>query len=208
MKRKPFTVFYAIFVAVASFSVLIAVHSKKIKSPTIISTNTESNVSAAASSDDDIFPLDLNSATLKELVLIDGIGESIAQRIIDYRMENDGFSCIEELYNIYGISDATFNKLSAYVYIKNPKVTTVTAATTTLADESSVFSGRIELNSGTLEDFASIPILTYEQAQAIINLRDTIHYFSHYYELLYAEGFDEKLVAALGDYVYVEGQND
>lgn len=71
-----------------------------------------------------------------------------------------------------------------------------------------IFTERIELNAGTLEDFLTIPIITAEQAQAIIDLREKIDYFSHYYELLYAEGFDEQLVSRMNDYVYVEGQSE
>lgn len=78
------------------------------------------------------------------------------------------------------------------------------AATTTIF----IFTQRIELNAGTLEDFLTIPILTAEQAQAIIDLRERIDYFSHYYELLYAEGFNEQLVSKMNDYVYVEGQSE
>ncbi|MBO4346879.1 MAG: helix-hairpin-helix domain-containing protein [Lachnospiraceae bacterium] len=62
--------------------------------------------------------IDLNTASTADLCTIPGIGESRATAIIEYREKNGGFSDIEELKNISGIKDATFEKIKPYVCVR------------------------------------------------------------------------------------------
>jgi competence protein ComEA len=61
--------------------------------------------------------LDLNTATLQQLMLLPGIGESLGQRIIDYRTEHNGFTSVEELKQVSGIGDKKFAEIMPYVKV-------------------------------------------------------------------------------------------
>ena len=61
--------------------------------------------------------VNINTATLEYLDSLPGIGEVIAQRIIDYRNENGPFKRIEDLKNVYGIADTRFNEIKDYITV-------------------------------------------------------------------------------------------
>ena len=56
-------------------------------------------------------PININTATIEELCLLPGIGESTAQAITDYRQEHGDFRTVDDLINVSGIGPSTLNKL-------------------------------------------------------------------------------------------------
>ena len=59
--------------------------------------------------------LNINTATVNELVLLPGIGPSKAAIIAAYREENGPFENIEDLINVKGIGRRTLQKLEPYL---------------------------------------------------------------------------------------------
>ncbi len=62
--------------------------------------------------------VDLNKANKESLVNLPGIGEKLAERIIEYRSEHAGFKDAEELKNIKGISNYKYEKLKELLFIQ------------------------------------------------------------------------------------------
>ena len=57
----------------------------------------------------------INRASVSELQTLPGIGEKKALDIISYREENGGFQSLEDLKNVKGIGDRTFENLKEYI---------------------------------------------------------------------------------------------
>ena len=60
-------------------------------------------------------PISLSSATVEQLDTLDGIGPTLAQRIVQDRDAHGGFRSVEELRQVEGIGDKRFDALKAAV---------------------------------------------------------------------------------------------
>lgn len=60
--------------------------------------------------------ININTATKDELTSLNGIGESTANKIINYRNKNK-FKEIEDIMNVPGIGEAKFNNIKDYICV-------------------------------------------------------------------------------------------
>ena len=167
------------------------------------------------------FPIDINEATAEQLMEIDGIGEVLAQRIVDYIAENGRLNSIDELLNVEGIGEQKLEKIREFVYVEGeqtsaedtspaPKtttapcvttkpqtvtskeLTTTTAKTTTFSAEPAEIASAqekktrhtVNINTATAQEIEDGLLLTAEEAQAIVQLREEIGGYSTIYEIL------------------------
>jgi len=63
--------------------------------------------------------ININTASLEELDSLPGIGPSKAQAIIDYRTINGSFVVIEDIMNVSGIGEATFNNIKDLITVSD-----------------------------------------------------------------------------------------
>jgi len=64
-------------------------------------------------------PININTADYELLQYITGVGQAVAQRIIDYRNSVSLFYQIEDIKNVSGIGDATFEKMKDEITVGN-----------------------------------------------------------------------------------------
>lgn len=78
------------------------------------SGNSSGSASSAGSGTGKV---NINTATKEELMTLSGIGESRAEDIIRYREEHGGFSSIDEIQNVSGIGEKSFQKIEDQIEV-------------------------------------------------------------------------------------------
>ena len=63
--------------------------------------------------------INLNTATAKDLQKLPGIGETLANRIIEYRNQNGPFRSIRELQLVNGIGAKTLENIIELIYVED-----------------------------------------------------------------------------------------
>lgn len=61
--------------------------------------------------------VNINTASVNELITLNGIGESTARDIIAFREEHGRFETIEDIMKVPGIKEARFNRIKKYITV-------------------------------------------------------------------------------------------
>lgn len=148
------------------------------------------------------FPIELNSTDAKDLTYIKGIGESTANKIVEYA-RNVGFTSVDDLLNVSGIGPSKLETIRPYVYVVSSGVTGVITddMESQTLNEVSAEIYRVNINTGSKSDFMQLPGIDEKLADEIIKLRSTIGYFKNIEELSFALS-NEKL-SNIWNYIYV-----
>lgn len=166
-------------------------------------------------------PIELNSASVRDLVYIKGISENIAQRIVDYGRIN-GFYEVDDLLNVNGIGESTLKKIAPYVYAdssglppKNEYTDTEYDPPETITSESDFYDTetstsqteaqiyKVNINTATKEDFMQLPGIDETTAENLIQLREDISGFQKIEEMIYADGMTTDKIEIIREYIYL-----
>ena len=186
------------------------------------------------------FPIDINSAGIDELKTLDGIGDAVASKIIEYRETYGSFKNREELLNVSGIGEKKLEKIYDFIFVENESYDEPDNSDSEIFNEPEIYDDNdynnddiqlqesdfsdeqdfvpetepveitteefilINLNTASKEDFMKLPYVDENIADDIIELRNTIQYFSHPYELLMVESLTQQQVAEIIKFVTVE----
>lgn len=151
--------------------------------------------------------IDLNMATVEELMTVSGIGEKTAQSIIAYREEIGGFEYVEQLQYIKGIGETRYLSWLPYFTVNGVGHSVTTTAntesrsTTSVATTSTLYTGKFHLNRVTKEELLTIKGVGEKIAEAILQYREQIGGFTEMKQLLEIDGIGDKRYAVLCEYL-------
>jgi len=117
--------------------------------------------------------IDLNTATINQLRRVNGIGEKLSQRIIDFRNKFiGGFIDNVQLQDVYGLTPEVIERINNEFTVKTPRHIVKT-----------------KLNSATIEELVTIQHVDYELAYEIIEQRTLREGYKSFDELTKVKGF-------------------
>ena len=61
--------------------------------------------------------ININTASMEELMVLPGVGESKAKSIVEYRKAHGKFGSIEDIMNVSGIKEAMYEKIKDYISV-------------------------------------------------------------------------------------------
>ncbi|MGE4588229.1 MAG: helix-hairpin-helix domain-containing protein [Acidaminococcaceae bacterium] len=94
----------------------LSVKQAKIRAGSSQIRKSAGSVNSAKVERENLIIVNLNSADIEELKNLPGVGQTTAQKIIEYRQQHR-FEKIEEIMNIKGIGKAKFQKMKDYLEI-------------------------------------------------------------------------------------------
>ncbi len=149
------------------------------------------------------FPLELNSATVEELMCIDGIGEYTAHNIAAYARKY-GFYSVDELLNVDGIGNLKFVEIMPYVYVDlyklPPKAETIF---TEYEITTELIIQQVNINTCGKYELMQLPGIDELLADKIIEFREKIGGYQDVYELTLVDGVTNEKMSDILEYLYI-----
>ena len=126
----------------------------------------------------------LNETDTTEWKKVPGIGSSFSARIVKYQTTLGGFRSIEQLKEVYGVTDEVFDKIAPYVRVdKNFAIV------------------KLSINKREFKEILAHPYINYEQTKAIVNLRKRIGAITSMNELAMLDEFSPFDIIRITPYV-------
>lgn len=132
---------------------------------------------------------DLNTATAEELQQVNGIGEKLSARILNYRNSLGGFRGDLQLYDVYGLSPEVVQRALLRFEVKTKDF------------------DKLDLNEVTLMQLTELPFFNYEQARAIIKYREEVGEIKNITELEQIKNFPIEKLDRIALYLTIDQKN-
>ncbi|ULC58973.1 helix-hairpin-helix domain-containing protein [Flaviramulus sp. BrNp1-15] len=131
---------------------------------------------------------DLNTATVEQLVKVNGLGKVLSERIVKFRNKfKGGFIADVQLQDVYGLTPEIIKKITERFTVKTPRQIQ-----------------RINLNTAKVEDLVTIQHIDYDLAYRIIEQRQLKEKFKSLNELTKVKGFPVNKIEIIELYLLIE----
>jgi len=131
--------------------------------------------------------IDLNKATAEQLQKINGVGEVLSNRIINFRNRLKGFQIDEQLHDVYGLEYGVVKRILAEFTVKEkPEVV------------------KININTASASDMATLPFISFNLAKEIVDYRLLREGIKDIEELKNIQGFPEQKIHRFALYLTTE----
>ncbi|MDT7833322.1 helix-hairpin-helix domain-containing protein [Flavobacteriaceae bacterium S356] len=115
---------------------------------------------------------DINEATIDDFQSINGVGETLSERILKYRNKLQGFTYNDQLFEVWNLKQETAQKILAVFKVKEKPLIK-----------------KINVNTASFKEVLAIPYIDYELCKKIFELRDEVAELQDIAELKNIEGF-------------------
>ena len=111
---------YYIFIFILAFAAGIFITELGRSKFAVIKTSEEYEITGAEYEEDgaEEDKVNINTASRRLLMTLDGVGERTAERIIEYREENGGFETAEDIMKVNGIGYEKFLELRDHITVE------------------------------------------------------------------------------------------
>jgi competence protein ComEA len=170
------------------------------------------------------YRIDLNEADRAELLQLPGVGENLAARIQDYRLQHGDFRSVDELVGVRGVGPTTLDRLRPWVRVQpsepeaavtpppvgvpRPRSAGTTSASPGAADtragkKAASLTEPIDINRATFEELQRLPGIGPKISQRILDERQKGP-FKTAEELRRVSGIGPKIMERLRPYITVD----
>lgn len=135
---------------------------------------------------DDQFVLDINLADSLQWIKLKGIGPALSSRIIRFRNSLGGFHSIEQIAEVYGLPDSTYQNIKQQLNI------------------SSFELKKVNINTASVQELKSHPYINYRLAASIKSFREQHGFFNSIDDLKQLQLVDDQIYRKLVPYLTVK----